>query len=98
MGSRRMITVRQTAKEAADMAVRAYILIECAAGTTRGVHDGLQRLAVAHARVLSADTTTGPFDIIALLESGDLDRLGWAVTEGIQRLGGVDRTTTCLVM
>ncbi len=80
------------------MSVRAYILIECVAGTARHVHQGLQRLAVADAKVLSADTTTGPFDVIALLESGDLDRLGHAVTEGIQRLRGVERTTTCLMI
>ena len=80
------------------MPVRAYILIECVAGTARRVHQGLQNLAVAHAKVLSADTTTGPFDVIALLESGDLDKLGHAVTEGIQRLHGVERTTTCLIV
>ncbi len=80
------------------MPVRAYILIDCEAGTVRGVHDGLRRLAVANAKVLSADTTTGPFDVIALLESDDLDRLGWAVTEGIQRLRGVERTNTCVIV
>ncbi len=80
------------------MPVRAYILIECVAGTARRVHRGLQNLAVAHAKVLSAETTTGPFDVIALLESGDLDRLGRAVTGGIQHLHGVERTTTCVVI
>ncbi len=80
------------------MPVRAYILIECAVGTARRVHIGLQRLAVADARILSADTATGPFDVIALVESEDLDRLGRAVTEGIQRLQGVERTNTCLII
>ncbi len=80
------------------MTVRAYILIKCAVGTARRVHSGLQRLAVADARILSADTATGPFDVIALLESDDLDRLGRAITEGIQRIQGVERTTTCLVV
>ncbi len=79
------------------MPVRAYILIECAAGTARRVHDGLQSLAVANAKVMSADTVTGPYDVVVLLESEDLDRMGWAVTEGIQRLHGVQRTTTCMV-
>jgi DNA-binding Lrp family transcriptional regulator len=79
------------------MPVRGYILIECAAGTARRVHNGLQRLAVAHAKVLSADTIIGPYDVVVLLESEDLDRMGWAVTEGIQRLHGVQRTTTCMV-
>ena len=79
------------------MTVRAYVLIECSVGTAQGVHAGLQSLAVADARILSADTATGPYDVIALIESGDLDRLGHAVTEGIQRLHGVERTTTCLI-
>ena len=80
------------------MPVRAYILIECEVGTARHVHSGLQRLAVADVRILSADTATGPFDVIALVESEDLDRLGRAVTEGIQRLQGVERTNTCLII
>ncbi len=81
-----------------DMTVRAYVLIEAAVGTARAVHHGVHRLAVADAKVLSADAVTGPFDVIALLESDDLDRLGRGVTEGIQRLQGVQRTTTCLVI
>ena len=80
------------------MPVRAFILIKCVAGTARHVHQGLQRLAVADAKVLSADTTTGPFDVIALVESEDLDRLGWAVSEGVQRLHGVERTNTCVIV
>ena len=80
------------------MTVRAYVLIECSVGTARRVHSGLQNLAVADATILSADTATGPFDVIALVESEDLDRLGRAVTEGIQRIQGVERTTTCLVV
>ena len=62
------------------------------------MYKGVHRLALADATVLSAETVTGPFDVIALLESEDLDRLGRAVTEGIQRLQGVQRTTTCLVI
>jgi len=85
-------------REAAHMPVRAYILIKCAVGTARRVHKGLGRLAVADATVLSAETVVGPFDVIALLESEDLDRLGRAVTEGIQRLHGIERTATCLII
>ncbi len=78
------------------MPVRAYILIKCAAGTERRVQQGLRRLAVADDKILSADTIVGPFDIIALLESHDLNRLGHAVNDGIHRLSGVERTATCL--
>jgi DNA-binding Lrp family transcriptional regulator len=80
------------------MRVRAYILIKCAVGTARRVHKGLERLAVADATVLSAETVVGPFDVIALLESEDLDRLGRAVTEGVHRLHGIERTATCLII
>lgn len=80
------------------MPVRAYILIKCAAGTERRVQQGLSRLAVADAKILSSDTIAGPFDIIALLESHDLNGVGCAVTDGIHRLYGVERTATCLIV
>jgi DNA-binding Lrp family transcriptional regulator len=48
--------------------------------------------------VLSVDTVTGPFDVIVLLEAEDLDRLGTAIGEGVQRIEGVQRTTTCLAV
>ena len=47
------------------MAVRAYILIGTTVGTAGTVYSGLHKLAVADAKVLSADTVTGPFDVIA---------------------------------
>ena len=43
------------------MAVRGYILIGTAAGTAGTVYKGLHKLAVTGAKVLSADTVTGPF-------------------------------------
>ena len=80
------------------MTVRAYILIECDVARAGPVSAGLRHLAVAHAKVLSADTLSGPFDVIALLESADLEKLGRAVAGGIQRISGVRRTVTCVVM
>jgi len=69
------------------MAVRAYVLIESAVGSARAVYKGVHRLAVADAKVLSADTVTGPFDVIALVESPDLDRLGRAARPSLGGLG-----------
>jgi DNA-binding Lrp family transcriptional regulator len=80
------------------MAMRAYVLIEAAVGKARSVAEGVQKLNLVEARVISVDAVTGPFDVIALLEADDLDRLGRAVTEGIQQVDGVQRTTTCLVV
>jgi len=78
--------------------MRAYVLIEAAVGRADAVGEGVKKLDFKEAKVLSVDAVTGPFDVIALLESDDLDRLGLAITEGIQRVDGVQRTTTCLVM
>ena len=41
---------------------------------------------------------TGPFDVIVRLEADDLDKLGNAITDGIQHVEGVQRTTTCLAV
>ena len=46
----------------------------------------------------AVDTVTGPFDVIVQLEADDLDKLGNAITDGIQRAEGVQRTTTCLAV
>jgi len=48
------------------------------------------------AKVVSADTVTGPYDVIALLDADDINRLGTFVTDSIQRVEGVSRTITCL--
>lgn len=78
--------------------MRAYVLIESAVGKANAVAEGVRKLSFADASVLSVDAVTGPFDVIALLESDDLDKLGRAITDGIQQVEGVQRTTTCLVV
>ena len=55
-------------------------------------------MKLKEANVVSVDAVTGPFDVIALLESDDLDKLGRAITDAIQQVSGVQRTTTCLVV
>ncbi len=78
--------------------MRAYVLIESAVGKASGVADGVSKLSLNDTKVVSVDAVTGPFDVIALLESDDLDKLGRAITDGIQQVEGVQRTTTCLVV
>ena len=77
--------------------VRAYILVEASVGRSMLVSRGVQGLDLIDSKVLSADTVTGPFDLIVRMESADLDRLGEAIT-AIQRVEGVHRTTTCLAI
>lgn len=78
--------------------MRAYVLIECAVGKANEVARGVKAINFGETQVVSVDAVTGPFDVIALLESDDLDKLGRAITDGIQQVGGVQRTTTCLVV
>ncbi len=77
---------------------RAYVLIGSAVGKAKSVAEGLQKLQLSEARVVAVDAVTGPFDVITLLESDDLDKVGRAITDGIQQVEGVQRTTTCLVV
>jgi DNA-binding Lrp family transcriptional regulator len=78
------------------MAVRGYVLIEAEVGKAKAVADMIQQLKRQDAKVLAVDTVTGPFDVIVQLEADDLDRLGTCITDGVQRVDGVQRTTTCL--
>ncbi len=78
------------------MTVRSYVLIEAAVGKARSVGESLREVNHPGARVLGVDTVTGPYDVIVQLESDDLDKLGTFITEAIQRIDGVQRTTTCL--
>ena len=47
--------------------------------------------------VKTADSVTGPYDVIAVVVGERLDEIGNIVTEKIQRVPGVSRIATCLV-
>lgn len=66
--------------------MRAYVLIESVVGKANAVAVGVKKLKFDDADVVSVDAVTGPFDVIALLESDDLDKLGRAITDGIQQV------------
>ncbi len=80
------------------MTIRAYVLIETEVASAKLVGQSVREFAHPGARVLSADTVTGPYDVIALVEADDLDQLGNAITSGLQAIPGVKRTTTCLAI
>ena len=80
------------------MSVRAYVLIEAEVGRSKGVGEAIVALKHNDARVAGVDTVTGPYDVIVQMEADDLDKLGNAITDGIQRIEGVARTTTCLAV
>ncbi|HXG36651.1 MAG TPA: Lrp/AsnC ligand binding domain-containing protein [Dehalococcoidia bacterium] len=78
--------------------MRAYVLIEAAVGKAKAVGEEVKKLNFKDAKVISVDAVTGPYDVIALVEADDLDKLGESITSGIQQVEGVQRTTTCLVV
>ena len=72
--------------------VRAYVLIEMAAGHSMN----LVNLLRGRSDVVDADRVTGPYDVIALLEAPDLAKINEVVTTEIHHLEGVVRTITCV--
>ncbi len=78
------------------MLVKSYVLVETEVGTAKAVTDRLRELSSDDATVTSVDTVTGPYDVIVQLEADDLNKLGVCITEAIQTIPGVNRTTTCL--
>jgi DNA-binding Lrp family transcriptional regulator len=80
------------------MTVHGYVLIEAEVGKARAISDTLARYKSPDAEIVAVDTVTGPYDVIVQLEAEDLDKLGRCITDGMQRVEGVQRTTTCLAV
>ena len=74
------------------VATKAYILIETAEGKTKDVTSALNSLD----DIVNVDAVTGPYDIIAIVNSTDLTTVGDLVTSDIHTITGIVRTVTCL--
>ena len=74
------------------MATKAYILIETTVGKSTDVSEVLTDLP----DVVNVDAVTGPYDIIAIVSSQDLNSVGELVTNDIHTIPGIVRTVTCL--
>ena len=70
--------------------VKAYVLIEAKVGASQGLTNALKR----NAGVVSASRVTGPYDVIAVVQEEDLNKVHELITEQIHHLDGVLRTTT----
>ncbi|MCY3558885.1 MAG: Lrp/AsnC ligand binding domain-containing protein [Chloroflexi bacterium] len=80
------------------MAVKSYILIETDVGTAKQVALSLGDITHSEGEIKSVELVTGPFDVICLVEAENLERLGSCITDSIQTVAGVKRTTTCLTI
>ncbi len=76
------------------MQSRAYVLIEVEAGQVAAVLQVLRAIP----SVRAADPVTGPYDIIAVIETSDQRSIGGIVMDSIHTAEGVKRTVTCLAI
>jgi DNA-binding Lrp family transcriptional regulator len=73
---------------------KAYVLIETAVGKTKEVVKHINGLE----GVVSVNTVTGPYDIIAIVERETLTEVGELITSKIHTIDGISRTVTCLAV
>lgn len=74
--------------------VSAYILIQTEVGKAAQVTDQIRNIE----GVTIVDPVTGPYDIVARAEAGDLDLLAKGTVMPMQDLEGITRTLTCPVL
>jgi DNA-binding Lrp family transcriptional regulator len=82
--------------KASAKGMKAYVLIETAAGKTKNVKKALAKMRSSHVDHL--DAVTGPYDFIAVITGANLDAIGSLVTDDIGTIDGVTRTTTCVAI
>lgn len=78
--------------------MKAFVLIEVAAGKSREVVAGITDLQQKRKEILSVEAVTGPYDVIAVVEGPDVNAIGDLVNKNIQSVSGIVRTVTCLAM
>jgi len=76
------------------MSISAYVFIECTAGAAREVAKEILKIQ----GVKRANSTTGPYDVISLVEAQDVHILGDFIVTKIQGLSGVLRTQTNVII
>ncbi len=76
------------------MSISAYVFIECTAGAARDVAKEVSKIQ----GVKMANSTTGPYDVIALVEAPDVNVLGDFIVSKIQGISGVIRTQTNVII
>ncbi len=70
--------------------IKAYVLIESRVGYSQSLMKALSN----NTSVISASHVTGPYDIIAVVEEEDLNKLHRLITDQIHHMQGILRTTT----
>ena len=76
------------------MPAKAFILMETEVGKAKEVVSGIKQIK----GVISVDSVTGPYDVIAVIEGESLNDIGDLVTGKIHPIAGISRTVTCLAL
>jgi DNA-binding Lrp family transcriptional regulator len=76
------------------MPISAYVFIECTAGAAKDVAKDVAKIQ----GVKKSNATTGPYDVIVLVEAPDINILGDYIISKIQGLSGVLRTQTNVIV
>jgi DNA-binding Lrp family transcriptional regulator len=74
--------------------MKAYILIKIRTGEVKQVVRQLRKIE----SVESADMTFGPYDAVAVVQNGDINKLGALLASDIQPIPGILETLTCLAV
>jgi DNA-binding Lrp family transcriptional regulator len=74
--------------------VQAYILIQTEVGRARDVAAAIGGVD----GIVRVDAVTGPYDVIVLAESNNVDDLGKMIVSAVQMVPGITRTLTCSVV
>ena len=76
------------------MAARAYVLIRTAPGLTKSIYGALRISPV----VKSVEMIAGPYDLIAVVEAADANKILATIMNDVRPAAGIRDTLTCLVI
>lgn len=76
------------------MVATAYVLISVYTGSEKQVYRELEKLD----GVYQVDAVFGPYDLIAIIQGSDYDKIGEIVIDRIIKIEGIKDTITCNVI
>jgi len=74
--------------------VHAYVLIQTDIGRAAQVAEQVSAIE----GVVTAESVTGPYDVIVQAEAPSMDDLGRMVVRDVQQIEGITRTITCPIV
>jgi DNA-binding Lrp family transcriptional regulator len=74
--------------------MKAYVMIKVRAGDVKDVVSHLRKIE----DVVEAHMTFGPYDVVAVVDTADIAKLGRITALEIQPIPGVEQTLTCLAV